>query len=110
MIQWYSHDDTELAKKIPTLLHVKIPLHVRVGYLTDRHPDVGYEKLTSDMLVTILAGQVYLYIKADNSQKSQEVQLNEIIHLPQGTEYYFIPWSREVVMQVTPFPHMKTST
>ncbi len=65
--------------------------------LTERYPDVGYSELVSDMFVTILLGAVYLYIDDGTSERFSKW---DTICIPKNTKYYWIPDSREVIMQV----------
>ncbi len=106
MIQWYSPDDVALVKESSGVSCRDMPFSITtmatsMKYLTERHPDTGYEKPDYDMIVTILLGRVHLYVKNGNSQLSCELELHNTICLPQGIEYYLIPESREVILQTT---------
>ena len=69
--------------------------------LTERYPDVGYNELASDMFITILLGSVYLFFDDGTSERFSKW---DTVCIPKGTKYYWIPDSREVIMQVTNSP------
>ncbi len=105
MIQSYFADE-KVSRKIPGFACVDMPFSItsmgtaRIT-LTARYPDVGYSELTSDMIVTILLGSVFLYLEDGTSERLSKV---DTVCIPSGTKYYWIPDSREVMMQATNSP------
>jgi hypothetical protein len=71
------------------------------AYLTERYPEVGYNELASDMFVTILLGSVYLFFESGASERLSKW---DTVCIPKGTKYYWIPDSREAILQVTNSP------
>lgn len=72
--------------------------------LTSRYPEFGYNEFSSDLLVTILSGNVFIYTEYEYSERFSKW---DTVFIPKGTKYYWIPDSREVIMQAT-FFHEKS--
>ena len=111
MIQWYSPDDTELAKKFPGLSckDSSLPTNAKFGVLKDRYPDYGYEIIDFEMTITIFQGAAYLYIKQGDSPVSQLLATSSSTKIVRGTEYYLISDSFEVVLRAVTTPNTETS-
>jgi hypothetical protein len=105
MIQSYFADEKE-SRAMPGFACVDMPFSItsmgtaRIT-LTARYPDAEYSKLASDMIVTILLGSVFLYLEDGSSERLTRF---DTVCIPQGTKYYWIPESREVIFQATNSP------
>ena len=102
MIQSYLYDK-EPTRRANGIAFVDMPFSIasmgtRRVILTERYPEVGYDLLASDMIVTVLAGSVFLYLENDVSETFSK---GDTVCVPQGTKHYWIRDSRIAIMQAT---------
>ncbi len=101
--------DKEPTRTITGFAFIDMPFSISSmgtgrAVLTERYPDVGYNELSSDMFITILLGSIYLFLEDGTSERFSKW---DTVCIPRGTKYYWIPDSREVVIQATNSPPFK---